>query len=1349
MNTSIGKTATRPPSTGSTVTVKYQRGYLLLPVAVTLSLVATVAYLISQEGALESNMAKGEAQTTQLQYLTEAGLNHALWRTERNYCEGSFSIPATAMGADNYSATINGTGSTTKYSLPISQDAWIRNDNPTTNNGSANTQHIRNEAGNIEQALYQFDLSSLNAGARINSAFAWFYIDQQHPEGAISAHRINADWVDSTVTWDNFGAAFDSATLAMVPPQDQSDSWVAFNITSQVQAWVNGETNNGIALASNAEGVHARYMSLEGTAGQQPRLEVVAGTAPATALDIEATGTLANGISKSLSRMQVPDYQGPSEAFVQFSASNGEDAHIDNFYDTRNFGGTDYLQVSSDKGWTTRSLLRFEPGAVPAGARIMSAQLQLKLKSVKTGGTISVHRPQRNWVEGTKVGGGVADGANWFTYDDSNSWSSAGGDYDEAVSSTSISSGDSWVAFDITLLVRDWAAGKPNNGVMLVGNSPLDEAEFESRQTEFTEDAPRVTIRYSCPCNSVCSVPQGSGNILMVVGIDSPAPGPNDTLKKALFESWGYNVTLLNDNAGQTSFDNAFTVNDMVFISETISSNDLANKVANAPIGVVSEQGTQNDNLGFESANSNNWPVGDTLTITDNSHEITQSFPSGPLTLYEHAMGGLAIDNTPSPDLQPLADWGTATGLAVLETGAAMANGGNTTSRRVMLPFGRDSNMDWNKINNNGHILLQRAIEWAGSTPVAEAATQLLFVSAGSLVFNMGTGEWFITPTAQEQLRINLIESWNYQVNLIHETAIQSEIDQAVTDNDVAYVSSEVDPTQLDLKLRNAAIGLVNEEIELAAEFGFAADRIFKTNSSISILNNSHYITSPFSLGLLSLYASDQPVHMLNATYSSDLTELAESENVGGGYKPSLALLDTGNIMEYGGNTAGRRVQLPWGQDSFDFSALNSDGQLLMKRAIEWAEGAEAPAPSATRVLYMVKDPTALSTQETARENLMINDWNFEVTLIDDDTTSFDLYAQMGLNDVAYISQEILADTLGGKLADATIGVVNENREYIDDFGFATSASAGGGLPTLTVDPDHYITSVFSTTTVVPYTINEWYQITSLPVATGAQAPGTWNESPWTGRPALMTAETGADLINGRTAAGRRVQIPMGAGQGLAPVDINGLSDDGRTIIQRSILWAAGEGAPPLPPEPPTSGPLTLNPVADTYIRESSSNNFGTTHLRIGRINGNGKNFRSILNFDLSSVPEGALINSATLRLFATGQSGSAAYSINAHRITQDWTESGASWTETDGSTLWSGGPGGSYDSTVIDTVPAGATGWYEWDLTPLVQEWVDGISTNQGIELIHTAVAKGNYLDFDSKELTDKPELIIDYTPL
>jgi hypothetical protein len=208
-------------------------------------------------------------------------------------------------------------------------------------------------------------------------------------------------------------------------------------------------------------------------------------------------------------------------------------------------------------------------------------------------------------------------------------------------------------------------------------------------------------------------------------------------------------------------------------------------------------------------------------------------------------------------------------------------------------------------------------------------------------------------------------------------------------------------------------------------------------------------------------------------------------------------------------------------------------------------------------LLFVVSNASSLSTQENARKALM-QGWGWTVSLIDDGDTQDNFDSASAANDVAYISQEAVATTLGSKLNNSLIGVVNENKDMIDDFGFATGVSMGGGMPTLNVDMSHYITSVFAANPVAPYVDNEWYQIANEPVAAGVDPVGTWVEAPWTDKPALMALSQCAQLIDGWNAAGRRVQIPWGSGQGCTPVALAKLSDDAKTIMRRAVEWAAG-----------------------------------------------------------------------------------------------------------------------------------------------------------------------------------------------
>ncbi len=423
----------------------------------------------------------------------------------------------------------------------------------------------------------------------------------------------------------------------------------------------------------------------------------------------------------------------------------------------------------------------------------------------------------------------------------------------------------------------------------------------------------------------------------------------------------------------------------------------------------------------------------------------------------------------------------------------------------------------------------------------------LLFVSSGS------------TPTAQEAGIIALIESWGYAVTPLRAGASQGSFDSAVLVNDVAYIPEGVSQMDLGTKLRDAPIGVVFGEKQFTDEFGVAADHADYTGNQIDVLDNTHYITKTFSVALLTVAASSGDMEHPKAPLAPDATVLANQPPGENGYS-ALVVLEAGGAMEGGGTAAGRRVGIPIG--AFQASQLTADGKTLMQRAIEWS-AVDPEEILNYLLLFVVSNPASLTSEEAARKTIM-ESWGLTVTLIDDSAWQATFDAAVAVNDVAYVSQEAVATLLGAKLSDTTIGVVNENKDMIDDFGFATGASMGGGLPTLNVDMSHYITSVFAANPISPYVANDWYQIANEPVASGAEPVGTWAQIPWTDKPALMALSEGAQLIDGGNAAGRRVQIPWGSGQGATPVALASLSDDARTIMQRSIEWAAsGAGGGP------------------------------------------------------------------------------------------------------------------------------------------------------------------------------------------
>jgi hypothetical protein len=119
-----------------------------------------------------------------------------------------------------------------------------------------------------------------------------------------------------------------------------------------------------------------------------------------------------------------------------------------------------------------------------------------------------------------------------------------------------------------------------------------------------------------------------------------------------------------------------------------------------------------------------------------------------------------------------------------------------------------------------------------------------------------------------------------------------------------------------------------------------------------------------------------------------------------------------------------------------------------------------------------------------------------------------------------------------------------------------------------------------------------------------------------------------------------------------------------------------------------------------------------------GTGNDGGMIYRTLMRWDVSDVPSTAVVDSAELRLNAPtvwppGQS----QSVNVHRMTRSHAI-GATWNKYDGTNAWTAA-GGDYSATVEASATLLNTNeWYSWFPTALVQGWVSGAISNQGLLL-------------------------------
>lgn len=175
---------------------------------------------------------------------------------------------------------------------------------------------------------------------------------------------------------------------------------------------------------------------------------------------------------------------------------------------------------------------------------------------------------------------------------------------------------------------------------------------------------------------------------------------------------------------------------------------------------------------------------------------------------------------------------------------------------------------------------------------------------------------------------------------------------------------------------------------------------------------------------------------------------------------------------------------------------------------------------------------------------------------------------------------------------------------------------------------------------------------------------------------------------------------------------------------------------------------VTLNPTADTYLAENSTGtNYGTdSTVKIGW-NNTGKAFKGLIKFDISSLPVGATVTSATLRLNETSSAGSGSFNVGIYKIIATWSEATATWANMSGA--------GNYNATqlAVTSVSAGLTGFVQWTLpVGLINEWTDSVpGPNYGLALVYENTTKGLGAGFASKEdatAASRPQLVITYTP-
>ena len=180
---------------------------------------------------------------------------------------------------------------------------------------------------------------------------------------------------------------------------------------------------------------------------------------------------------------------------------------------------------------------------------------------------------------------------------------------------------------------------------------------------------------------------------------------------------------------------------------------------------------------------------------------------------------------------------------------------------------------------------------------------------------------------------------------------------------------------------------------------------------------------------------------------------------------------------------------------------------------------------------------------------------------------------------------------------------------------------------------------------------------------------------------------------------------------------------------------------PTATPTPPLIR-ASFGAVADTYVKEDrATDNFGTDTDMQMKADANSVK-RSLVAFDVSTIPAIAAVSSATLTLCLSSDpaSGSQGRTEELRLVTSSWTETGVTWNTQP-----------TVSGTVTDTIAVPATAQcLTFTVTADVQAWLDGTGNHGwrlGDQTEDTSSGDVKYRTWENGTTAERPKLDVTYT--
>lgn len=158
-------------------------------------------------------------------------------------------------------------------------DTQIKEDSATSNFGTSAVGGLKTATGSRKELLVSFGSGNLGipSNATITSATVKLTIYSVVPpvgNSSVESHNVNSSWAETGVTWSNFNQNFSSTVSGSVNIVNGQTGAIFVPVTSIVQSWVNGGSNNGILFLENSTSTAAIFYTRENGASTTPTLSV-------------------------------------------------------------------------------------------------------------------------------------------------------------------------------------------------------------------------------------------------------------------------------------------------------------------------------------------------------------------------------------------------------------------------------------------------------------------------------------------------------------------------------------------------------------------------------------------------------------------------------------------------------------------------------------------------------------------------------------------------------------------------------------------------------------------------------------------------------------------------------------------------------------------------------------------------------------------------------------------------------------------------------------------------------------------------------------------------------------------